>query len=478
LSGMTEQIRSLLEQLEAKDKRIVELEMQLQEKDALLAKLVLRIEELERRVSLTSANSSKPPSSDGLKKPAPKSLREKSRKPGGGQVGHKGKTLKQEGRPDEVVVHAPVRCPRCAGDLHDAPVIALRKRQVIDMPAPHLQVTEHQAQVKHCPCCGCDATGDFPGSVRAPVQYGPRIQALSVYLQHQQMIPEDRLETLFEDIFGRAISATTLVNMGERFAEKVAPFAEAVRQRLCAAPVKNLDETGLRVATKLHWLHVMSNQEWTCYRVAEKRGEIPQGVTGTVVHDHFKPYYTLQDVTHGLCGAHHLRELKGLEDIEKEPWAKDMSRLLKLACRLSSRAAATPATRRERLCAAYDRVIAQGLAFHEALAPLRTDARRGRKKRRLGHNLLLRLRDYKDDVLRCLSDPHVPFTNNQAEQDIRMMKVKQKISGGFRTLTGAQTFATIRTFLSTMRKQGINLFYAISHPDCPAWPAGTAAATA
>lgn len=474
---MTEYPLSLQEQLEAKDRRILELETVLRERDALIAKLLARIEELERRVGLNSSNSSKPPSSDGLKKPAPKSLREKSGKPSGGQSGHKGKTLEQVAQPDEVLTHVVERCPRCASDLQDAPVIAIRKRQVFDIPAPHVQITQYQAEIKHCHHCGCEVMGDFPADVRAPVQYGPRIQALSVYLRHQQMIPEDRLETLFEDIFSLSISAATLVKIGERFEEKVRPFTDAVRDHLrVVAPVKNLDETGLRVAKKLHWLHVMSNREWTYYRVAEKRGDIPQDITGTVVHDHFKPYYTLQDVTHGLCGSHHLRELKGLEEIEKEPWAKGMSRLLKLACRLSSRGA-VPATRIERIRCGYDSIVAQGLAFHEALTPLITGAKRGRKKRRVGHNLLIRLRDYKDDALRFLSDPDVPFTNNQAEQDIRMMKVKQKISGGFRTLAGAQTFATIRTFFSSIRKQGINLFQAILNPGSPPFPAGTPPAT-
>lgn len=473
-----QQILFLQKQIEAKDKRILELEVLLAERDAMLAKLLLRIEELERRVGLNSSTSSKPPSSDGLKKkPAPRSLREKSGKSSGGQIGHKGKTLEQVAQPDEVVIHVVTHCPQCASDLQDVPVTAVRKRQVFDIPAPALHTVEHVAEVKHCSHCGCDVMGNFPEEVRAPVQYGPRIQALAVYLNHQQMIPEDRLETLFDDVFSLSISATTLVTMGERFEEKVRPFAEAVRDHLHGAPiVKHLDETGLRVAKKLHWLHVMSNREWTYYRVTEKRGDIPHGIMGTVVHDHFKPYYTLENVNHGLCGAHHLRELKGLEDIEKEPWARNMSRLLKLACHISNHGA-VPATRIDRIGRVYDSIVAQGLAFHEALAPLSTEVKRGRKKRRVGHNLLLRLRDFKGDALRFLSDPEVPFTNNQAEQDVRMMKVKQKISGGFRTLTGAQTFATIRSFFSTMRKQGNNLFQAILNPGVPPFPAGTPPAT-
>lgn len=454
------------------NKRILELEALLKERDALIVRLCVRIEELERQVGLNSTNSSKPPSTDGLKKPAPQSLREKSGKPSGGQIGHPGKTLEPVMQPDEIIRHAVTQCAYCAADLRQIPVDEIRKRQVFDIPEPRVFVTEHQAEVKRCPHCNKEVVADFPVEVRAPVQYGARVKALGVYLQHQQMIPEDRLETLFDDIYSLPISATTLVNISRRFEKEVTPFAENVFNHLRYAPVKHLDETGLRVAKKLHWLHVIGNAQCTHYRVAEKRGDIPTNLKGTVVHDHFKPYYTLTDVVHGLCGAHHLRELKGLEEIEKEDWAKKMRRVLKLACHLSNKGTVT-ATRIERIRCLYDGIVAEGLVFHEALTPLDTKATRGRKKRRAGHNLLIRLRDYKDDALRFLSDPDVPFTNNQAEQDVRMMKVKQKISGGFRGLAGAQTFATIRTFLSTMRKQGINLFAAILNPGMSPFPSGT-----
>lgn len=448
--------------MDEKDRRIEELEIALAARDAVIAKLLARIEELERRLGLNSKNSSKPPSSDGLKKPAPQSLREKSGKPSGGQAGHKGGTLKQVAQPDQTVLHTVNRCPRCTADLDGCALIGLRKRQVVDIPEPTLQVTEHQAHIKHCPCCDMQVVANFPSDVLAPVQYGSRIKALSTYLHQQQMIPEDRLEMLFQDVFSLSISATTIANNSIAFAENVAPLTHMILENLRCAPVKNLDESGLRVAAKLHWLHVMSNNEWTYYRVAEKRGDIPQGLVGTVMHDHFKPYYRLSDVTHALCGAHHLRELKGLEDIEKEPWAARMSRLLKLACHLTHQGAPS-AARVARIERAYDGIVEQGLAFHEAQTPL-TRGLRGRQKRRTGHNLLIRLRDYKDDALRFLSDANVPFTNNQAEQDVRMIKVKQKISGGFRTLSGAQIFATTRSFLSTMRKQGVNLFQAILNP--------------
>ena len=189
-----------------------------------------------------------------------------------------------------------------------------------------------------------------------------------------------------------------------------------------------------------------------------------QGLSGTIVHDHFKSYYTLADLIHALCGAHILRELLGLIEIEKEPWAKLMSRLLLVVCRLSHREAVSPA-RIAWIRRLYDKIITQAITFHEVQPALKEAVTRGRKKRRPGHNLAIRLRDYKDDVLRCLTDPEVEFTNNRAEQDLRMMKVKQKISGGFRTLTGARIFATIRSVLSTARKRGVNILQAIRTPS-------------
>lgn len=448
--------------MDAKDRRIAELEAALAARDALIARLSARIEELERRLGLNSTNSSKPPGSDGLSKPAPQSLREKSGKPSGGQPGHQGDTLKQVARPDLVISHAITHCPHCATDLQQSAVVGIRKRQVFDIPEPQIHVTEHQAHIKRCPCCDRHVMADFPHDVRAPVQYGPRVKALAVYMHQQQMIPEDRLQVLFQDVFGLSISTATLTGNSIAFAEKVTPLTQVILEQLRKAPVKHLDESGLRVAAKLHWLHVLCNEQWTYYRVTEKRGDLPQGLTGILVHDHFKPYYKLADVDHSLCGAHHLRELKGLEEIDKEPWAGSMTRLLKSACHLTHQGAVC-AARIARIGRLYDAIVEQGVFFHERQPPLQTGLR-GRQKHRPGHNLAIRLRDYKEDALRFLSNIHVPFTNNQAEQDVRMIKVKQKISGGFRTLSGAQVFAITRTFLSTMRKQGVNLFQAILNP--------------
>lgn len=409
-----------------------------------------RVAELERRLGLNSSNSSKPPSSDGLGK-KPQSLRVKGQNPSGGQKGHKGHTLTQIPNPDQIIRHRVERCTVCQESLEEIPIASLIKRQVFDIPEPQIEITEHQAEVKRC-LCGHLSRALFPRDVLAPVQYGSRVKALGVYLSAQQLIPEDRLQAIFMDLFSLPISTATLASINQEVSEKIAPLQESVLKALKHADIKHLDETGFRVGKKTQWLHVISNSFVTHYRAQEKRGHLLEDLKGILVHDHWKPYFCLEDVQHALCNAHHLRELKALEEFEKEPWAFKMSRLLTIANRLKD----PPILR---ILELYDHIVAEGLAFHEHLPPLG----KLHKKKRRGHNLLVRLRDFKDCVLRFLRRRDVPFTNNQAEQDIRMMKVKQKISGGFRTSQGAETFCIIRGFLSTCRKQGLNLFQSLSN---------------
>jgi transposase len=245
------------------------------------------------------------------------------------------------------------------------------------------------------------------------------------------------------------------------------------------AKVKNLDETGFRVAGKTAWLHVVCNDQATSYDVQKKRGAIPENVNGTVVTDFFKAYFAMKGVTHALCGAHLLRELKSLIEIEKEDWAKHMQWLLRRVSRAhhkdhkdpkDQKDSAPTVLRQNRLSRLYDAIVLKGLKLHESLPAFAPKPKRGAQKKRVGHNLLVRLRDHKDDVLRSLFDPLVPFTNNLAEQAVRMMKVKQKISGGSRTKAGAEVFANIRGFISTARKQGMNLLDAIANPVAFVFP--------
>ena len=432
------------------------------------ATLLARVAELERQLGLNSTNSGKPPSSDGLKKQPVRvgSLRERTGKKTGGQSGHPGKTLSRVATPDATVDHFPEVCVGCGAALSEAMATDHTARQVFDLPEPQpLLVTEHRAFACRCGHCGMKTRAAFPEGVTAPVQYGARISAVVVYLLHFQFLPEKRLALLMADLLGVSLTTATIASMSRACAMRLAGVAAVVRDHLAAAPVKHLDETGLRIGGKTQWLHIASTLLLTFYRISPRRGSLPDNMAGIVVHDHWKPYYTLQDVLHALCNAHHLRELQALIEIEKEIWARKMRLLLRRACHAANLARDRDAPLSPRFIVLierrYDAIVAEGFAFHEAMPTLTKASdqrlRRGRKPRRVGHNLLLRLRGRQQDVLRFLSDPTVPFTNTQAERDARMMKLRQKISGGFRSVDGAAEFATVRSVLSTARKQGWNI---------------------
>lgn len=434
------------------------------------AQLAARIEELERRLKLNSSNSSKPPSSDGLKKPKAelrtKSLRGKSKNTSGGQKGHKGETLRQTAEPDEVEDHFPDTCGQCGSILLSTSAVeGYTARQVFDLPEPQPLVTvEHRAHACLCGRCGETTKAVFPQGVAAPVQYGPRIASVATYLQCAHFLPEERLSKVMADLFSAPLATATLAAMVHKAAERFKIFSTHVCEQISQiASVKHLDETGFRIGGKTQWLHVACTPLLAFYRVSSKRGSLLTDLSGCIVHDHWKPYFTLDNVIHALCNAHHLRELQALIDIEKEDWAGQMQRLLHRAHDVAQAAQNQNVAVSDRLIALvgrrYDRIIAQALAFHEAQPALSRPkpGKRGRKKRRTGHNLALRLREHKEGTLRFLADPDVPFTNNEAERDLRMMKLRQKISGGFRSQQGAEDFAILRSLITTARKQGWNI---------------------
>jgi transposase len=433
--------------------------------------LMGRLAELERRIGLNSSNSGKPPSSDGLKKPLRvSSLREPSGKKTGGQKGHRGETLCRSETPDATIDHYPQICVACGATLTAAMATGHVARQVFDLPEPlPLTVTEHRVHGCCCVACGARTRAVFPEGVAAPVQYGERIGSFVLYLLHYQLLPEKRLAALMADLFGVHLVTATIARISQDCAERFQGFADVVRDRVATAPVKHMDETGFRIGGKTQWLHIASTIWLTFYRVSSRRGSLLAEVTGVVVHDHWKPYYTMIGVLHALCNAHHLRELKALVEIEKEDWARRMQRLLRRACHASNLARERSIPLKPGLIAVfercYDAILAEGVAFHEAqptLIPAEVKARRrGRPPRRVGHNLLLRLNARKQDVLRFLTDPRVPFTNNLAERDGRMMKLRQKISGGFRCVDGATEFAVIRSVLATARKQGWDMLHTL-----------------
>lgn len=399
-------IESLLEIIEAQATQIKQLEA--------------RIRELEARLNKNSSNSSKPPSSDGLgKPPRTTSLRENGKNKSGGQKGHKGETLKQTATPDIIKKHVLTVCPDCDLSLTEAPLIGLIKRQVFDIPPPKIEVTEHQAEIKYCTCCDKTVTAAFPLDVRAPTQYGKLIRSWSVYYQNQHFIPEDRLQQLFSDLYGVQLATATITRYNEIAFDALAPFEASTLSLVKAATVKNLDETGFRIGGKTQWLHVASTVSATYYHVSPRRKSLIEGLSGTVIHDHWKSYYNLIGVEHALCNQHHLRELKAIIEHDKEPWAEKMRRLLRVAlrCRHFYDGKAIPFARIKWLTQIYDKIVRQGLAFHTAQTPLPCKSKQGRQPRRTGHNLLLRLLHYKQDVLRFLHDPEVSFTNNDAERE-------------------------------------------------------------
>ncbi len=445
-------------------KKIDEQTLQITKQAEQITKQKSEIRVLKKQLNKNSNNSSKPPSSDGLKKkPRTQSLRKNGQNQSGGQKGHKGKTLHQVSNPDHTNRHNLTTCPNCSSSLKNVHVDRLNKRQVFDIAMPKLEVTEHQTEAKKCPCCCEMVTSSFPKDVQAPVQYGPNIQSFAQYFHHGQLIPEDRLQEVFLDIFGIQIATATLTSFSKKLSTKLEPFNQAVLDKICTAIKKHLDETGFRIGGKTNWLHVASNEDLTYYHFSKKRKSLLDGLTGLVVHDHWKPYYKLENVIHALCNAHHLRELKALIE-DNELWAHQMWRFLLFALKYRKAYPNTPIPSDKlcRLVKLYNRIIDIGLRFHNGLPPPSSVGIRGRKKRHPGHNLLLRLQRYQEDVLRFLKDHRSSFTNNQAERDIRMMKCKQKISGGFRTNEGAQQFVSIRGFISTARKQGWNIFKALS----------------
>jgi transposase len=455
----------------SKDRTIAAKDRVIAEKDQRIAELETEVASLRRQVGLDSSNSSKPPSSDGLKKKPrlARSLRGRSGKTSGGQEGHKGGTLRQVAKPDFVVPHAACVCEHCRSPLGPNSAIGVEKRQVFDLPERPLLVTEHQASVHRCERCRGVTKAEFPEGVVSPAQYGERIKAAAVYLNVQQLIPEDRTAQALSDLFGApSVCPASVVAWVGKKDEELQPVYERIGERVAAAKVRHLDETGYRVAGKLHWLHTTSSLAYTFYRAGEERGDIPVDLKGgVVVHDHFRSYFGRMDkVAHAFCNTHVVRELEGLIEFEKEPWAEPMRDLL-LEANVAvheARDAGATALPPEKLAAFEERywaAIRQGLAFHRELPKLEGKPGK-RQKQRPGHNLLLRLKKFKTETLRFLTDFDVPFTNNLAEQDLRMMKVRMKISGSFRTLEGAQIFARLRSVVSTARKQGFNILQILS----------------
>lgn len=440
-----------------------------------VAALKARVAALEAQVGKNSGNSSAPPSSEGLKRTKKWSLRGKSGKASGGQAGHDGKTLKAVSDPTAVEVHTVTMCAGCSADLSAVASSAVVERQVFDLPEVRLRVTAHQAEHKMCPQCGRMNRAAFPSGVTQPVQYGPRFRAHLAYLHSGQFIPLARTAELVEGLYGQPVSQATILSAVAEAAERVAPVGEAVRRYLVSTPeVVHCDETGVRVESKLHWLHSAGTAHATLYTVHPKRGTdgiaalgVLPARRGWVVHDGWKPYARYPLARHALCNAHHLRELTGLVEQHAQTWAARMRHWLVHAKQLVDRARAAGQhtlhpEQHHFLTRAFHQLLDQA-AEEIALSPPKTSPpRRGRPSASPAANLLRRLRDGQAEVLAFLHDFAVPFDNNLAERDVRMCKVQQKISGTFRSAHGAHAFCAIRGYLSTARKNGLTALHALA----------------
>jgi transposase len=433
--------------------------------------LAARVQELEARLAKDSHNSSKPPSTDGLGRKT-KSLRRRSGKKSGGQIGHRGDTLRLMAVPDVVVEHRPQVCSSCEKPLLvSAPVVLRERRQVHELPQVRLQVIEHEALRLRCPACQAVTAAPFPAEVPSRVQYGPRLRALAVYLLEQQLVPYGRVREVLSDLFGAVRSTGTLVEWVRRAGAILEPIEARIKVALSHAAVLHSDETGVRQGGHPAWVHVASTKRLTHFAIHPKRGTEATSAIGILptyqgvsVHDGWKPYRQHTSCRHALCNIHHLRELTFLEEQYHQTWAKDLKDLLREMKVATEHARATaaaqlPQAERDRFVARYEDLLATGLATNPP--PPRLPHHRGQQKQSTARNLLERLWLGQDEVLAFLDDLTVPVDNNQAERDLRMLKVQQKISGCFRSVRGGTAFSCISSYLSSLRKQGVRRLVAL-----------------
>lgn len=432
-----------------------------------IEQLQQELRELKSRQGKDSHNSSKPPSSDGLQRRS-KSLRQASERPVGGQPGHKGNTLKKMTQVDHIVDHLPPpRCAACGASLEGHPRVQEKEtRQVIDLPPLRLEVTEHRVFRTRC-TCGAAQCGSFPVELVSAVQYGPKIRAAGVYLNQYQHIPFQRCADAMGELLGVALSAGSVASHVRQASQQLAPAVAQIARTLIGQAVVHFDETGLRLNGGNVWLHSASTADRVWYGHHPKRGKVAMDALGILpqyhgiaVHDGL-PSYRAYDCLHALCNAHHLRELVYIFESTEQAWADDMGRFL---CALKDEVAHSEqplsAGRYREVSGQYHDLIRRGLV--ENPERVRQEGkRRGRVKQSDAYNLLGRLYEHEEDILRFATDLRVPFDNNQAERDIRMSKLKQKISGCFRSDAGMAAFCIIRSYLATLRKNRISLYRAL-----------------
>ena len=433
------------------------------------------IKELRAQLGQNSGNSHWPSSRDKGKKRRSKSLRQKSSQKAGGQAGHTGQTLAMSDEPDRIERHRPERCGMCQAPLDtNQPAERVQRRQVVDIPPLELEVVEHQAEILVCACCGQETTGDFPLDVTSSVQYGPRIKALVVYLKQVHFVPYQRTHNLLHDLFGAAISPGTLENIVHQAAQRLGPVTEKIKAALLSEPVVHFDESGFYIGGERQWLHSAGSQRFTFYAPHRSRGrkatdaiDILPRFHGTAHHDHWAAYWQYKQCSHALCNAHLLRDLIALEEDGNQHWATHVKHLLLaaktvVATARSNDASHLPPDKIVQIERLYDRLVDAALAANPPPSDDRPKGQRGKLKKTKARNLGERLERYRPEILAFVYDFNVPFDNNLAERDIRMLKVQQKISGCFRSSTGAEAFCTTRSYTSSLRKQGLDVWRALN----------------
>lgn len=458
ISSLLVRIQELSQLVVTQAKRIEELEQ--------------RVHDLERQLGQNSSNSSKPPSSDGLRKPT--NLRTSGGKKGAPR-GHDGHTLRFVEHPDEIVVHALTTCVNCSACLEGVTSHGYEKRQIFDLPSPRVVVVEHRGEKKCCPHCGLESQAQFPKDVTAPTQYGHGFGAWTAYLSVYQLLPLERIAQLFSDLTGYRPSEATLLSHLQRVSDALEPAEQTIRERLLNSPLVHADETGIRVEGKTHWMHNVSNANWTLLGIHAKRGSEGMkslGVLplyrGTVVHDCFTTYFKdIYAFQHALCNAHLLRECQGIAEYDGHQWAGRMKELLQDSWKLAQISRQTKVPLAEEVIQGvrkrYDDILKDGQNEWVNDTVRAKTGPRGRKIKSKATNLGERFLTYKESILRFIWDAHIPFDNNQAERDLRMIKVKTKVSGTFRTESGAEMFARIRSVISTLLKQNRPVLHSLAY---------------
>lgn len=473
INEQEEVIRALSSQINAKQEELGQCVQQIEDLGGQLEELTEQVEGLQEKLKKNSSNSSLPPSSDRFgRQKRTRSLRKKSGKKPGGQKGHPGQTLSLVANPDERVIHTVESCEYCRRDLRQETSLRQERRQVISLPIKRRLVIEHHNESKYCPRCATVTVAPFPQDVKAPIHYGADIGAVAVYLCCQQLQPLGRTAQIMSDLLDCPLSAGTVLAMIGRCTGQLVDREKQIKQALITSSVTHHDETGCYVGGKRWWWHSCSTQTLTHYAVHARRGREAMDAIGILparrgicIHDDWASYWSYENCQHGSCNVHHLRDLKYQAEEKQQSWAADLIKaLLDMkeaveAAQAKEETSLDPVLRAE-LLLGYERAIAAGYQAHPP-PPAPTRPKRGKRKQSPARNLLDRFSTHQDAILRFLDDFDVPFDNNLAERDIRMVKLKQKISGCFRSTGGAEGFARIRGYLSTLRKQGMNLLLSL-----------------